>query len=54
MSGNYGGNVDSPDQQPAPPADRTIAEATFPVPKGTRPVDRPLYRPNPRTSAVID
>ena len=32
----------------------TIAEATFPVPEGTRPVDRPPYRPNPRTSAVID
>lgn len=32
----------------------TIAEATFPVPPGTRPVDRPPYRPNPRASAVID
>ena len=32
----------------------TIAEATFPVPSGTRPVDRPPYRPNPRTSAAID
>lgn len=32
----------------------TIAEATSPVPRGTRPVDRPPYRPNPRTSAVID
>ncbi len=32
----------------------TIAEATFPVPPGTRPVDRPPYRPNPRTAAVID
>ena len=31
----------------------TIAEATFPVPPGTRHVDRPPYRPNPRTSAVI-
>ena len=31
----------------------TIAEATFPVPPGTRAVDRPPYRPNPRTSAVI-
>ena len=30
-----------------------IAEATFPVPEGTRPVDRPPFRPNPRTSAVI-
>ena len=32
----------------------TIAEATFPVPPGTRPVDRPPYRPNPRTSEIID
>ncbi|CAB1100355.1 unnamed protein product [Ectocarpus sp. CCAP 1310/34] len=32
----------------------TIAEAAFPVPPGARPVDRPPYRPNPRTSAVID
>ena len=32
----------------------TIAEATFPVPPDTRPVDRPPYRPNPRTSAVTD
>ena len=24
----------------------------FPVPEGTRPVDRPPYRPNPRTSEV--
>ena len=31
-----------------------IAEATFPVPPGTRPVDRPPYRPNPRTTAVVD
>lgn len=32
----------------------TIAEATFPVLPGTRPVDRPPCRPNPRTSAVMD
>ena len=32
----------------------TIAEAAFPVPESTRPVDRSPYRPNPRTSAVID
>ncbi|CAB1098409.1 unnamed protein product [Ectocarpus sp. CCAP 1310/34] len=32
----------------------TIAEATFPVPPGTRPIDRPPYRPNPRTSAATD
>ena len=31
----------------------TIAEATFPVPPGTCPVDRPPYRANPSTSAVI-
>ena len=28
----------------------TIAEATFPLPPDTRPVDRPQYRPNPRAS----
>ena len=32
----------------------TIAEATLPVPEGTRPVGRPPYRPNPRTSELID
>ena len=32
----------------------TIAEATFSVSPGAHPVDRPPYRPNPRTSAVID
>ena len=32
----------------------TIAEATLPVPEGTRPVDCPPYRPNPPISAVID
>ncbi|CAB1100197.1 unnamed protein product [Ectocarpus sp. CCAP 1310/34] len=32
----------------------TIAEATFPVPPGTRPVDRPPYRPNPRVATVSD
>ena len=32
----------------------TIAEATYPVPERTRHVDRPPYRPDPRTSAVVD
>ena len=32
----------------------TIAEATFSLPEGTRPVDRPPYRPNPSSSEVID
>ena len=30
------------------------AEATFPLPPDTRPIDRALYRANPRAKAVID
>ena len=32
----------------------TNAEATFPLPPDTRPIDRALYRANPRAKAVID
>ena len=32
----------------------TNAEATFPLPPDTRPIDRPPYRANPRAKAVID
>ena len=30
------------------------AEATFPLPPDTRPIDRALYRANPRAKAAID
>ena len=32
----------------------TNAEATFPLPPDTRPIDRAPYRANPRAKAVID
>ena len=32
----------------------TNAEASFPLPPETRPIDSPPYRANPRAKAVID